>query len=66
VAMKALDAMAQADARELARYTDAGRRLESDLSAQKALQKETGPSISMLNFRPNIVVKGAAAGRGRC
>jgi septal ring factor EnvC (AmiA/AmiB activator) len=41
VALKALDAMAQADARELARYTDAGVRLASDLTAQKVLQKET-------------------------
>lgn len=41
VAMKALDAMAQADARELARFTDAGLRLASDLTAQKVLQKET-------------------------
>lgn len=41
VALKALDAMAQADARELARFTDAGKRLASDLAAQKALQKET-------------------------
>ena len=40
-AMKTLDAMAQADARELARYTDAGRRLASDLAAQKDLEKET-------------------------
>lgn len=41
VAMKTLDAMAQADARELARYTNAGRRLEADLQAQKDLQTET-------------------------
>jgi septal ring factor EnvC (AmiA/AmiB activator) len=34
VAMKALDAMARADARELARFTDAGRRLASDLSRE--------------------------------
>jgi len=40
-AMKTLDAMAQADARELARYTEAGRRLQTDLQAQKDLQKET-------------------------
>ena len=41
VAMKALDAMAQADARELARFTDSGRRLAADLVAQRAFQKET-------------------------
>ena len=41
VAMKALDAMAQADARELARFTDSGRRLAADLVAPRAFQKET-------------------------
>ena len=40
-AMRTLDAMAQADARELARFADAGRRLEADLQAQNALRRET-------------------------
>jgi len=41
VAMKTLDAMAQADAQELTRFTEAGHRLEEDLRAQNAFQKET-------------------------
>ena len=40
-AMRTLDAMAQTDARELARFTDAGRRLETDLRSQNDLRKET-------------------------
>jgi len=45
-AMRTLDAMARADARDLARFTEAGRRLEADLRAQNDLRRETEQLLS--------------------
>ncbi len=41
LALKTLDGMARADAQSLRRFTEAGRRLEADLSAETALAAET-------------------------